>query len=190
MPTGSGGRGHTHHLPAWAALLAAVLVLVAGCTGGGSAEGPSRSTGTVDSTPGQSAGTGRWWDDRIFYEIFVRSFQDSNGDGIGDLRGVIQRLDYLNDGDPGTDSDLGITGIWLMPVFDSPSYHGYDTVDYRRVNPQYGSNADLAELVAQAHARGIAVILDLAINHTSAQHPWFRGSQVCRLVPLDPRDLR
>src|SRR3954468_17640521 len=76
-----------------------------------------------------------WWNDRTFYEIFVRSFQDSNGDGIGDLQGVISKLDYLNDGDPNTHNDLGVTGIWLMPIMESPSYHGYDVSDYMKVEP-------------------------------------------------------
>ncbi|MEA2546137.1 MAG: alpha-amylase, partial [Chloroflexota bacterium] len=84
-----------------------------------------------------------WWRDRVFYEVFVRSFADGNGDGIGDLRGLIGRLDQLNDGDPGTTTDLGVTGLWLMPTFPSPSYHGYDVTDYRSVNPDYGTLADM-----------------------------------------------
>jgi glycosidase len=107
----------------------------------------------------------------------VRSFADSNGDGIGDLRGLIGRLDQLNDGDPGTSGDLGITGLWLMPTFPSPSYHGYDVTDYRGVNPDYGTLSDMRALVAAAHQRGIAVILDLPLNHTSNQHPWFADAQ-------------
>ncbi len=80
-----------------------------------------------------------WWDTTVFYEIFVRSFYDSNGDGIGDFNGITQKLDYLNDGDPDTTTDLGVTGIWLMPIFPSPSYHGYDVTDYYSVNPDYGT---------------------------------------------------
>lgn len=117
-----------------------------------------------------------WWNDRVFYEIFVRSFYDSDGDGIGDLRGVIEKLDYLNDGDPNTTDDLGVTGIWLMPVQDATRYHGYDVDDYRAINPQYGSADDLRALVEAAHARGIAVIVDLVLNHTSYLHPWFQAS--------------
>ncbi|MDX2160213.1 MAG: alpha-amylase family glycosyl hydrolase [bacterium] len=117
-----------------------------------------------------------WWNDRVFYEIFVRSFHDSDGDGIGDLRGVIEKLDYLNDGDPTTTTDLGVTGIWLMPIMESPSYHGYDVTDYRRIEPDYGSLADFRALMREAHARGIAVIIDMVINHTSVQHPWFAAS--------------
>jgi alpha-amylase len=117
-----------------------------------------------------------WWNDRVFYEIFVRSFYDSDGDGIGDLRGVIEKLDYLNDGDPTTATDLGVTGIWLMPIMASPSYHGYDVTDYYTVNPDYGTNQDFLDLVQEAHRRGIAVIVDLVMNHTSNQHPWFVAS--------------
>ena len=115
-----------------------------------------------------------WWNDSVFYEIFVRSFYDSNGDGIGDINGIIQKLDYLNDGDPDTDTDLGITGIWLMPIFPSPSYHGYDVTDYYDINPDYGTMEDFTNLLNEAHARGIRVIIDLVVNHTSNQHPWFQ----------------
>ncbi len=118
-----------------------------------------------------------WWNDTIFYEIFVRSFYDSNGDGIGDINGLIEKLDYLNDGDPNTTADLGVTGIWLMPINPSPSTHGYDATDYYGVNPQYGSMDDFRRLVDEAHRRGIRVIIDLVLNHTSSQHPWFIQSQ-------------
>ncbi|MBD3348177.1 MAG: T9SS type A sorting domain-containing protein [Candidatus Eisenbacteria bacterium] len=114
-----------------------------------------------------------WWNDCVFYEIFVRSFYDSDGDGIGDFPGLTQKLDYLNDGDPGTDDDLGVTGIWLMPIQDSPSYHGYDGVDYRSINPDYGTMADFQTFLAAAHDRGIKVIIDYVMNHCSNQHPWF-----------------
>lgn len=126
---------------------------------------------------GVAVGGVRWWDDAIFYEIFVRSFYDSDGDGIGDLNGLIEKLDYLNDGDPTTDDDLSITGIWLMPIMESPSYHGYDVVDYYRVNPDYGTNDDFLRLMEEAHKRGIRVIVDLVLNHTSDEHPWFVESQ-------------
>lgn len=118
-----------------------------------------------------------WWTDRVFYEIFVRSFYDSDGDGIGDFQGVIEKLDYLNDGDPATDTDLGIGGIWLMPINASPSYHGYDVVDYYAVNPDYGTMDDFQALLAAADARGIEVIIDLVVNHTSTEHPWFQAAR-------------
>jgi glycosidase len=114
-----------------------------------------------------------WARGAVFYEVFVRSFADSNGDGVGDLAGLTARLDYLNDGDPATTTDLGVDGIWLMPVFESPSYHGYDTVDYRRIDAEYGDEAAFRLLLAEAHRRGIRVIVDLVMNHTSTSHPWF-----------------
>lgn len=117
-----------------------------------------------------------WWNDAVFYEVFVRSFYDSDGDGIGDLQGLSAKLDYLNDGDPQTDSDLGVNALWLMPIMESPSYHGYDVVDYYTVEQDYGTNEDFKQLVAEAHQRGIQVIVDLVINHTSSQNPWFLES--------------
>ncbi len=118
-----------------------------------------------------------WWNDAIFYEIFVRSFYDSDGDGIGDFQGIIEKLDYLNDGDPETTDDLGITGIWLMPTNPSPSYHGYDVTDYYGIESDYGTMEDFQEFLDEAHARGIRVILDYVMNHSSSQHPWFTQSQ-------------
>ncbi len=118
-----------------------------------------------------------WWNDRVFYEVFVRSFKDSNGDGRGDLQGLIDKLDYLNDGDPNTSTDLGITGIWLMPIQQSPSYHGYDVSDYMTVEQDYGNNPKFIEFMQAAHARGIKVIIDMVMNHSSDQHPWFVSSK-------------
>lgn len=114
-----------------------------------------------------------WWNDTVFYQIFVRSFYDSDGDGVGDINGIIEKLDYLNDGDPATTGDLGVTGLWLMPVMQSPSYHGYDTTDYYAVDDEYGTNEDFLRLMEEAHQRGIRVIVDLVINHSSREHPWF-----------------
>ena len=113
-------------------------------------------------------------DARVFYEIFTGSFSDSNGDGIGDLRGIINRLDYLNDGDPKSGKSLGIEGIWLTPIFSSPSYHKYNTTDYLTIDPQFGTMDDLKELVEQCHKRGIKIILDFVINHTSRSCEWFK----------------
>lgn len=117
-----------------------------------------------------------WWNDTVWYEIFVRSFYDSDGDGIGDLNGITTMLDYLNDGDPATTDDLGVTGIWLMPIAESPSYHGYDVVDYRAIERDYGTADDFKRLIEEAHKRGIRVIVDLVLNHTSSQHPWFKAA--------------
>ena len=118
-----------------------------------------------------------WWRDKVFYEVFVRSFADSNGDGVGDLAGLTAHLDALNDGDAGTGDDLGVDALWLMPINPSPSYHGYDVTDYRDVNPAYGSLADLDGLVTAAHRRGVKVILDMVLNHSSRNHSWFTNSQ-------------
>ena len=112
----------------------------------------------------------------VFYEIFVRSFKDSNGDGVGDFQGLIASLDYLNDRKPETTKDLGIDGIWLMPVFESPSYHGYDTVDYRKIDSEYGTDQDFDLFLQEAHKRGIRVIVDYVMNHSSSKHPWFLES--------------
>lgn len=160
--------------------LAICLLLVLSCTATPPAyAGKRRSVGRGPITappPGPVQWQHDWAEGAVFYEIFVRSFADSNGDGIGDLQGLISKLDYLNDGDPATTSDLGIEGIWLMPVFESPSYHGYDTVDYETIERDYGTNADFKQLLDEAHRRGIRVIVDFVVNHTSSQHPWFEES--------------
>ncbi len=118
-----------------------------------------------------------WWFDTVFYEVFVRSYFDSNQDGVGDIRGLIEQLDYLNDGDSETTTDLGVHGLWLMPINPSPSYHGYDITNYYDVNPDYGSLDDFRRLLEEAHKRGIRVLIDLVLNHTSIDHPWFQASR-------------
>ena len=112
--------------------------------------------------------SGEYLDDqyRTFYEIFVYSFCDSDGDGIGDLQGVISKLDYLQ--------ELGITGIWFMPIHPSTSYHKYNVSDYYAIDPQYGTMADFEQLIAECDKRGIRVIIDLVVNHTGSEHAWFR----------------
>jgi glycosidase len=115
-----------------------------------------------------------WWDSAVCYEVLVRSFYDSNGDGVGDLNGLIQKLDYINDGSAEQQKDLGAPCIWLMPIAESPSHHGYDVVDYYTVDREYGTNDDFKRLVTEAHKRGIRIILDLVLNHTSSEHPWFK----------------
>lgn len=131
---------------------------------------------TLAPTPTAAPSSAAWWNDAVFYEVFVRSFKDSDGDGIGDLNGLIEKLDYLNDGDPATTTDLGVTALWLMPIMQSPSYHGYDVTDYYTVEEDYGTNDDFKRLMEEAHKRGIKVIVDLVLNHTSTQHPWFKES--------------
>ncbi len=118
--------------------------------------------------------TTAWVKDGVCYEVFVRSFFDSNGDGKGDLPGLISKLDYLNDGNPNSTKSLGINCIWLMPITASPSYHGYDTTDFYKINPDYGTNDDFKKLIQEAHKRGIYIVMDLVLNHTSNQHPWFK----------------
>jgi glycosidase len=123
-----------------------------------------------------AAASAEWWNGAVVYEVFVRSFRDSDADGSGDLGGLMEKLDYLNDGNPATDTDLAVDAIWLMPIQPSPSYHGYDVTDYDGVNPQYGTLAQMDRLIAACHERGIKVVLDFVPNHTSSQHPWFLDS--------------
>ena len=111
---------------------------------------------------------------RTTYEVFLYSYYDSNGDGIGDIKGLIQKLDYINDGDERSGEDLGCNEIWLMPVCPSTTYHKYDVTDYENIDPQYGTMADFRQLAAQCHRRGIHLITDMVINHTSSEHPWFK----------------
>jgi alpha-glucosidase len=117
-----------------------------------------------------------WWQQAVFYEIYIRSFQDSNGDGVGDLRGIVSRLDYL--------ADLGVSAIWITPFYPSPQVDfGYDVSDHEDVDPQFGTLADFDDLTAAAHRRGIRVIVDIVLNHTSDQHRWFRASRASRDNP-------
>ncbi len=156
------------------AVLTAVAAL-AGCGGGGGSSGAAaESLPTVDVSAVASADPGSTlpaaWQHGPFAEIYVRGYQDSNGDGIGDLRGLISRLDYLK--------ALGVTGLWLMPVTNSQDHdHGYAVVDYRGIESDYGSLADFDELLKQAHARGIGVIVDYVINHSAYQNPLFTHSR-------------
>ena len=115
-----------------------------------------------------------WGKGGVCYEIFVRSFYDSDGDGTGDIQGLTQKLDYINDGNPASRRDLGANCIWLMPIAQSPSYHGYDVTNYYEVNRDYGTNADFKRFMSEAHKRGIRVIVDLVLNHSSSEHPYFQ----------------
>lgn len=114
---------------------------------------------------------------RNYYEIFVYSFYDSDGDGIGDLNGVTQKLDYIQ--------DMGFNGIWLMPVFQSTTYHKYDITDYMQIDSEYGNTEDMQNLIEECHKRGIRIILDFVMNHTSSQHLWF--TQACEYLEQLPR---
>ena len=113
----------------------------------------------------------------VYYSLFVRSFADGNGDGIGDFKGLTKKLDYLNDGDDSTTTDLGITGIWLLPIFESPSYHGYDVDNYYSINPEYGTMADFEKFLEECKKRGISVIIDMTCNHSSNYNSWFVESR-------------
>ena len=111
-----------------------------------------------------------WWKQSVVYQIYPRSFLDTNGDGVGDLRGITARLDYL--------SQLGVDVIWLCPIYASPNDdNGYDISDYRAIAPEYGSLADFDELLRQMHLRGLKLVMDLVVNHTSDEHPWFREAR-------------
>lgn len=119
----------------------------------------------------------QWWRDSVIYQIYPLTFADANGDGMGDIRGIIQRLDYLNDGNPGSQTSLGIDAIWLGPIYPSPMVdNGYDVSHYTDIHPHLGTLADFDVLLQEAHQRNIQVILDLVINHTSDQHAWFTES--------------
>ena len=132
---------------------------------------------------------------RTYYEVFLYSFYDSDGDGIGDINGLIEKLDYINDGDPNTDTDLGFNGIWLMPIMPSDTYHKYDVKDYYDIDPDYGTLDDFKRLLEECEERDIKVIIDLVINHSSNNHPWFKsaikslGIEACGLEECDHKDL-
>jgi alpha-amylase len=153
------------------ALLIFIPIIFTSC-GGTNAVNVQPINGMPEGTNGTA-----WWNNTVFYEIFVRSFYDSNANGIGDFNGIIEKLDYLNDGDPKTTTDLGISGIWLMPINPAASYHGYDPTDYFAVSPDYGTMDDFTRLLDECHKRGIRVIIDMVYNHTSNKHPWFVESR-------------
>ena len=113
----------------------------------------------------------------VYYSLFVRAFADGNKDGIGDFIGLTKKLDYLNDGDDTTTDDLGVTGLWLLPIFESPSYHGYDVDDYYKINPEYGTMEDFEKFIAECDKREIKVILDMTCNHSSPYNEWFKQSK-------------
>ena len=142
-----------------------LLAIISGC----STVATQTATPLPEPTPTPVISQGTegfpWWNDAVFYEIFVRSFRDSDGDGIGDFNGITEKLDYLE--------ALGIKGLWIMPINPSPSYHGYDVTDYYAVNSDYGTMDDFKRLMEEAHKRDIKVIIDFVMNHTSSKHPWF-----------------
>ncbi|MBD5546611.1 MAG: alpha-amylase [Lachnospiraceae bacterium] len=179
-----------------------VVILVAGCTGNGTVENGTDSDVSAEAESGTGISADEEEQNetthvklteleeeekalvpvevpmednyRTYYEVFVYSFFDGNGDGIGDLQGLTDKLDYINDGNPMTTTDLGCNGIWLMPIMPSPSYHKYDITDYYEIDPEYGTMDDFENLIEECDKRGIKVIIDLVINHSSSEHPWFQ----------------
>lgn len=128
------------------------------------------------SPPQHSEPQRKWWKEAIIYQVYPRSFKDSNGDGIGDLRGLLSSLDYI--------FSLGVTALWINPVYRSPGTdNNYDISDFRDVDPVYGTMADLDELISKVHARGLRIIMDMVINHTSDEHEWFRRARLSRDDP-------
>ena len=112
----------------------------------------------------------RWWKESIVYQIYPRSFKDSNGDGIGDLNGITEKMDYLK--------KLGVNVVWLSPVYQSPNDdNGYDISDYRAIMTEFGTMEDFDRMLAAAHEHGIKIVMDLVVNHTSDEHPWFLESR-------------
>ena len=111
-----------------------------------------------------------WYKDAVIYELHVKAFNDGSGDGIGDFKGLLEKLDYLQ--------DLGITAIWMLPFYPSPlKDDGYDIADYYNINPSYGNIEEFKQLLKEAHKRGLKIITELVINHTSDQHPWFQEAR-------------
>ncbi len=151
----------------WVAAAFLAAVYLAGC---GQPQQPAASA-SVETAPGSN-----WWKGAVIYEVYPRSFGDSNGDGVGDLNGVTAHLDYLQ--------QLGVDGIWLTPLYPSPEVDfGYDVTDYSGIDPQYGTMADFDRLVSEAGKRNIRVLTDLVLNHTSDKHPWFVESRSSRTNP-------
>lgn len=143
------------------------LTIIAACLGGcGSSSDPV-------STLKATASTDKY---RNYYEIFVSAFNDSDDDAVGDLQGIIDKLDYLNDGDPNTGDDLGIDGIWLTPIMPSPSYHKYDVEDYFNIDERFGDLKTFDKLTKECHKRGIKLIIDMVLNHCSKNHPLFKSA--------------
>lgn len=146
-------------------ILLAIMLLVSGC---------GKETKKEEATLINSAPLNIIDDNyRNYYEVFVYSFCDGDGDGIGDFKGLTSKLDYINDGDDKTDSDMGFNGIWLMPIMQSTTYHKYDVVDYYNIDKEYGTRDDFKAFMVECEKRNIKVILDLVMNHTSSQHEWF-----------------
>lgn len=161
-----------------ALIFGSLMVTIAGC--GTERDGTGNTVENVD----QKALTVIDDNYRTWYEVFVYSFYDSDGDGVGDIKGLTEKLDYINDGDDATDTDLGCNGIWLMPIMPSTTYHKYDVTDYCDIDEEYGTLEDLKEFLKECHNRGVNVIIDLVMNHSSSRHPWFlEAAEYLRALP-------
>jgi len=131
---------------------------------------PATAALAAPAAEASTAGQLYWYKDAIVYQLHIKAFYDSNDDGIGDFRGLTEKLDYVK--------DLGVTAIWLLPFYPSPLRDdGYDVADYRNVNPLYGTRGDFQHFVREAHRRDLRVITELIVNHTSDQHPWFQAAR-------------
>ncbi|MGI4739185.1 MAG: glycoside hydrolase family 13 protein [Janthinobacterium lividum] len=158
-------------------LLCALATSVAACN-----QAAKTETATTAATPPAAADTAAlakkpgWWKETVVYQLYPRSFQDSNGDGVGDLRGIIQRLDYLK--------SIGVGTVWLNPIYASPNDdNGYDISDYRQIMPEFGTMADFDALLKGMHQRGIKLVMDLVVNHSSDEHAWFKSARSSRTSP-------
>jgi oligo-1,6-glucosidase len=153
----------------------AALLTCALCQETSAKKGASASPAVAaDTNPGNAR---EWWKEAVVYQIYPRSFTDSNADGVGDLRGIISKLDYLK--------SLGIDGIWLNPIYGSPNDdNGYDISDYRSIMKEFGTMQDFDELLRGMHARGLKLIMDLVVNHSSDEHQWFKQSRSSRDNPF------
>lgn len=146
--------------------------LVAGCNQAAKTETAATTTSPTPPPAGQAA----WWKETVVYQIYPRSFQDSNGDGVGDLRGISSRLDYLK--------SIGVGAVWLNPIYTSPNDdNGYDISNYRQIQPEFGTMQDFDELLKGLHQRGIKLVMDVVVNHSSDEHPWFKAARSSRTSP-------
>src|ERR1700740_3707897 len=132
---------------------------------------------TMNTNSSDTSGLGRkWWKEAVVYQIYPRSFKDNNGDGVGDLKGIISKLDYIK--------SLGINAVWLNPIYSSPNDdNGYDVSDYRNIMKDFGTMADFGKLLKGLHARGSKLVMDLLVNHSSDEHEWFKQSRSSRTSP-------
>src|SRR5271154_6554119 len=174
------GRSDTSGQTSWMTTVVLAILAATALANFTRAQPPPTAPATTRPNSAATQNDGPWWKHAVIYEIYPRSFQDSNGDGIGDLNGITQRLDYLQ--------SLGVDAIWLTPIYPSPQVDfGYDISDYENIDPQYGTLVDFDRLVAEAKKRNIRVIMDMVMNHTSDKHKWFIESESSKtkMIMLD-----